>query len=118
MFVIKKLWRATLYSLAGLKAAYKYQWPFRAEILVLMVALPLSFLVGITALQRILLIGAVLLVMVVELLNSAIETVVDRISMEKNELSGRAKDIGSAAVFVAVINAAIVWLFILCANYF
>lgn len=118
MVVIKKLWQATLYSLAGLKAAYKYQWPFRVEIMVLVATLPLSFLVGVTLLQRILLIGSVLLVMIVELLNSAVETVVDRISMEKNELSGRAKDLGSAAVFVACVHAVIVWIFIFCSNFF
>lgn len=113
MQIFKKLWQATLYSLAGLKAAYKSQWAFRAEVLILIVAVPLAFFVGVTALQRILLIGSILLVMIVELLNSAIEAVVDRISTDRHELSGRAKDMGSAAVFVTVVNAAVVWSFIL-----
>lgn len=118
MFVLKKLWQATQYSLNGLKAAYKYQWPIRAELFVLIFAIPSAFFIGATALERIILISSVLLVIITELLNSAVETVVDRVSMEKHELSGRAKDIGSAAVLVAVINATIVWLAIVFVNFF
>jgi diacylglycerol kinase (ATP) len=77
------------------------------------VFLPLSFYVGDTALERAMLIGTVLLVLTVELLNSAIEATVDRISFENHRLAKRAKDIGSAAVMLALVNAAVVWLLIL-----
>lgn len=112
-YLFKHLWRATVYSWQGLTAAYRYQWVFPLEALTLLVAVPLSIYLGKTVIEKILLIASVLLVLIVELLNSAIETVVDRISQERHELSGRAKDLASAAVFLTVINAAMVWGFIL-----
>lgn len=115
---IKKLWQATLYSWQGLKAVYKHQWAFRFELLAFIVAIPLSFCVGTTAVQRALLISSVFLTLVAELFNSAIETIVDRIGREQHELSGRAKDIGSAAVLLTAINAGIIWIIIICAQIF
>jgi diacylglycerol kinase (ATP) len=112
-YPIKHLWRATLYSWQGLKAAYRYQWVFPLEIIIFIVAVPLSIYFGKTRVEQILLLGSVLLVLIVELVNSAIETVVDRISLERHALSGRAKDLGSAAVFLTVMNAIMVWGFII-----
>lgn len=100
---------ALRYSLQGLQAAYKNQWPFRIEIYSCIITIPLALILGKTAVERVLLIGAVLLIIIVELLNSAVETAIDRISLERHELSGRAKDIAAAAVLVAIINAVVVW---------
>ena len=116
--LFKQLWRATIYSWQGLKAAYRYQWVFPIEVLAFIIAVPLAIYFGGTSIEKILLICSVLLVLVVELLNSAIETVVDRISQERHELSGRAKDLASAAVFLSVINALIIWMIILLQKIF
>jgi len=117
-YPIKHLWRATVYSWQGLIAAWRYQWVFPLEVFSFIVAVPLGIYLGKTSVERVLLICSVLLVLIVELLNSAIETVVDRISQERHELSGRAKDLGSAAVFLTVINALIIWSFILLPKIF
>jgi diacylglycerol kinase (ATP) len=101
--------RAVGHSYAGLAAAYRHEAAFRQELLLAALLLPLALLVSESASERALLIGAVLLVLVVELLNSAVEAVVDRISHERHELSKQAKDLGSAAVLVALVNAAFVW---------
>lgn len=100
---------ATAYSLRGLRAAYRHETAFRQELLVLVLLLPLAVWIGQDPVEWILLIGSCLLVLVVELVNSAIESVVDRIGPEHHELSGRAKDIGSAAVFVALGIAGLAW---------
>jgi len=118
MDVVKKLWQATLYSWQGLKAVYRHQWAFRFELLAFIIAIPLSFYIGTTATQYVLLISSVFLTLIAELFNSAIETIVDRISREQHELSGRAKDIGSAAVLLTAINAGIIWVIIICARLF
>lgn len=102
-------------SLAGLAAAWRHEVAFRMELLGCIVLLPLSFWVGRTAAERALLVGSLLLVLLVELLNSALEATLDRISLEDHPLIGRAKDISSAAVFVALVNAAATWLLILLA---
>lgn len=109
----RRLINATGYSWAGLKAAWRNEEAFRQEALLCATLVPLALWLGDGAVERALLIGSLLGVVVVELLNSGIEAVVDRIGQERHELSGRAKDIGSAAVFVALLNAAIVWLLIL-----
>ncbi len=106
---LQRILKAAGYSWAGLKAAYQYEASIRQETWLMVVFLPLAFYVGHTPIERILLIGATLLVYIVELLNSAIETAVDHTSLEAHPLAGRAKDIGSAAVFVALINFAITW---------
>ena len=105
--------RAAGYSLKGLKAAYIHEAAFRQEVWIAIILIPLALFLGNGVIEKILLIGSVLLVMIAELLNSAVESVVDRIGSEFHELSGRAKDIGSAAVFMAMVLLAITWLFIL-----
>lgn len=104
---------ATKYSMKGLKAAYLYEAAFRQEVWLSCILIPLGFFLGNGAIEKILLVGSVLLVLVVELLNSAVESVVDRIGSEYHELSGRAKDIGSAAVFMAMMITGLTWLLIL-----
>ncbi|MFO1356749.1 MAG: diacylglycerol kinase [Gammaproteobacteria bacterium] len=106
---IRRLLAATGYSLAGLRAAWRHEAAFRQEVVLALVLAPLAFWLGQTSLQRLLLLGSCLLVLVVELLNSAIEAVVDRIGPELHELSGRAKDLGSAAVFLSLLLAAAAW---------
>ena len=112
---IEHLINATRYSLQGLRHAWANEAAFRYEIYVLIVALPAAWLLGKGAVERALLIGSVLLVVVVELINSAIETTVDRVSKDHHELSGHAKNMASAAVFVSIVLAAIVWLVLLLA---
>lgn len=111
--VWKKLFTATGFSLAGLRAAYRHEQAFRLELLVLVFVVPLGLWFGETGVQRALLIGSWSLVLIVELLNSAMEVLVDRIWPERSELAGRAKDMGSAAVFCAITLACVVWLLIL-----
>lgn len=98
------------YSLNGLKAAFRHEFTFRLELLLTIVIVPLACWLGDDAFERALLIASWLLVLVVEMLNSAIETVIDRISLEHHELSGRAKDYGSAAVLLACLVAATLWV--------
>ena len=97
----------------GLAAAWCHEIPFRMEVVAFAVFLPLSFWVGKTAVERALLIGSLLLILIVELLNSALEATLDRVSLEHHPLIGRAKDIASAAVGLSLVNASVVWLFIL-----
>ena len=104
--------KSTQYSVQGLKSAVKYETAFRHELFCCLFMIPLALWLG-DAVEKALMIGSVLLVLVVELLNSAIEAVVDRIGTERHELSGRAKDQGSAAVFVALVIVAITWAFML-----
>lgn len=106
---LKRLMNAFGYSLAGLKAAYKNEDAFRQETVMAIVLIPLAFYLGTSAMMRVMMIGSVLLVMIVELLNSSIEAAVDRISLENHQLAARAKDIGSAAVLVSLLNLAVVW---------
>lgn len=106
---ITRIINATGYSCAGLKAAWQNEAAFRQESILCIVATTLALWLDVSSLERIMLIGSVVLVVIVELLNSAIEAVVDRIGYEHHELSGRAKDIGSAAVLVSLLMSAIVW---------
>lgn len=108
-----RLYKATGYSIKGFKAAFKYERAFRLECYILLILIPLTFWAGDTVLEYCLLIGSWVFVMIVEMLNSAIEATIDRISLEKHELSGRAKDIGSAAVMLSIILASGIWLAIL-----
>jgi diacylglycerol kinase (ATP) len=100
-------------ALQGLAAAWRHEIPFRMEVVAFAVFFPLSFFVGKTPVERALLVGSLLLVLIVELLNSALEATLDRVSMEDHPLIGRAKDIASAAVGLSLVNAGVVWLFIL-----
>ncbi len=100
------------WSMSGLAAAWQ-ETAFRQEIYCLCVLVPLAFVLGQNGVERVLLLGSLLLVLIAELLNTAIESAIDRIGPERHPLSGRAKDIASAAVFIALINSALVWLLIL-----
>jgi diacylglycerol kinase (ATP) len=106
---LERIAKAFGYSLAGLKLAYQHEAAIRQETWLMIVFLPLAFYVGHSNIERILLLGATLLVYIVELLNSAIETAVDHTSLEAHPLAGRAKDIGSAAVMIALINFIATW---------
>ena len=106
---LRRLWNALGYSLAGLRAAYKHEDAFRQEIHLAAVLIPLALWLPATHIGKALMIGSVLLVIIIELLNSAIEATVDRISLENHDLAKRAKDIGSSAVLVSMINVVIVW---------
>lgn len=110
---IRRLMNAFGYSMDGFKAAYQHEDAFRQEVWLSLVLIPLAFYLETEALHRILMVGSVLLVMIVELLNSAVEAVVDRVSIERHALAKRAKDIGSAAVLLALINLGVVWGLIL-----
>ena len=101
------------YSAAGLKAAFINEQAFRQELYALIILIPLGLWLGENGTERALLISSLLLVPIVELLNSAVEAVVDRIGSEQHELSGRAKDIGSAAVFLTIILTCMVWALVL-----
>jgi diacylglycerol kinase (ATP) len=100
------------WSLAGLAAAWQ-ETAFRQEIYSFCVLIPLAIVLGHNGVERALLLGSLLLVLIAELLNSAVEAAIDRIGPERHPLSGRAKDLASAAVFIALINAALIWLLIL-----
>jgi diacylglycerol kinase (ATP) len=106
---LKRIFLAAGFSLAGITAAFRHEAAFREEILLASVLLPLAFWLPVDPGERVLMIAAVLLVLIVELLNSAIEAVVDRVGTEQHELSGRAKDMGSAAVFISLLLTAYVW---------
>lgn len=106
---LKRLVNACFFSIAGFKAAWEHEEAFRLEVLLFIVTTPLALWLGHTAVEKLLLIGSIVLVILVELLNSAVEAIVDRIGLERHELSGRAKDIGSAAVSLSLIWAGIVW---------
>lgn len=106
---LTKLIKATGYSLDGLTAAWRDEWAFRVEVVAFLLLFPIGAWLGHTGPERVLLLGSLFLVLVVELVNSAIEAVIDRIGSERHPLSKRAKDLGSAAVMVSLVNAAIVW---------
>ena len=110
---LRRVWRAAGYSLNGLKTALKYESPFGQEMALFVVLAPLGLWLGHDNVERSLLVGSLMLVLIVELLNSAIETVVNRIGNEPHELSGRAKDIASAAVFLSLLLVVLVWVLVL-----
>jgi diacylglycerol kinase (ATP) len=104
-----RLWNALHYSIAGLGAAFRHEAAFRQEVLLTVLLVPAAIYFGPGGVARAALIASVLLVLIVELLNSAVEAAVDRTSFEDHHLAKRAKDIGSAAVLVALLNVAVVW---------
>ena len=110
---LQRLVNAVRYSFEGLAAAVRYEDAFRMELLVFIVATPVGLWLGQTGLERALLVGCLFLVLIVELLNSAVEAAVDRVSFENHRLAKRAKDIGSAAVMLSLANAVVVWALIL-----
>ena len=112
---VQRIWNAVHYSLAGLRAAFACEDAFRQEALLAALLIPASFLLPVSGTGQALMVASILLVLIVELLNSAIEATVDRVSLDRHHLSKRAKDIGSAAVLLALINVVIVWACVLLA---
>ncbi|WP_291988194.1 diacylglycerol kinase [Candidatus Accumulibacter sp. ACC007] len=110
---LQRVWNALHYSLAGLRAAYLAEDAFRQEVLLAALLIPLACFLAPDGFGRALMIASVLLVLIVELLNSAIEATVDRISLDSHPLAKRAKDIGSAAVLLALLNVSLVWVCVL-----
>lgn len=110
---LTRLINALGYSKDGLSAAWKNEAAFREEVLLAAVTLPLAFYLGQTGIERALLAGSILFILIVEILNSAVEAVVNKASPEKHELAKRAKDMGSAAVLLSLLNAAVIWACVL-----
>ena len=112
---LRRVWNALFYSVEGLRAAYRHEDAFRQEVWLAAVLVPLAFFLPASQVGKALMVASVLLVLIVELLNSAIEATVDRVSLENHRLAKRAKDIGSAAVMISLVNVAVVWLLVLLA---
>ncbi len=113
---LRRLCNAFGYSIAGFRAAYKHEDAFRQEVLLAALLIPLAVWLPVGFIGKALMTGSVLLVIIVELLNSAIEATVDRISLDSHDLAKRAKDIGSAAVLVSLINVIVIWGLVLMAS--
>ncbi|MFM8467149.1 MAG: diacylglycerol kinase [Oxalobacteraceae bacterium] len=109
---LKRILSAFFYSMDGLRTAWRYEHAFRQELVITVSGIVGALLIPVTLLERVILIGVLLLVLIVELLNSAIEAAVDRVSLERNPLSKNAKDLGSAAVMLSMLMAAIAWALI------
>ena len=107
---LRRLWNDFLYSLSGLRLAFRHESAFRQEVAVAVVLIPVACVLPVTTLERVLLVCSVLLVLVVELLNSSVEAAVDRIGFDTHRLSKRAKDLGSAAVLMTLAALALVWI--------
>ncbi len=110
---LKRVTKAVGFSFKGLKAAFINEAAIRQELALIAILTPICLYLNISIIEKIILIGVLVNVLIVELINSAIEAVVDRVGAEFHELSGRAKDIGSAAVFVAISFAAVTWIGVL-----
>jgi len=115
---IRRILRATKFSAQGLAQAWQHEAAFRQELILVLLLAPVASWLGQTALERAVLIGCCLIVLIVELINSAIEAAIDRHGDEHHELSGRAKDMGSAAVLVSLVLVAIVWGLIAAERFF
>lgn len=100
------------YTFAGLETAWKNELAFRGEVVVAIIMVPLGIWLGRSGVEQALLIASILLILLTELLNSALEAVVDRVGPERHELSKRAKDMGSAAAFISMVTAALIWILI------
>ena len=111
--VLSRMWRATINSRNGLAFAIRSEQAFREELIALVMAIPLALWIGVTPARKVELIGVVLLLMVVELLNTAIEKLSDRLTTDRDQQIGHVKDLGSAAVGVTLLIAALVWGFAL-----
>lgn len=108
-----RLYRAFTWSMAGIRQCFTHEAAFRQECMLFVVMAPLGVWLGRTGTDKALLVGSLFIILIVELLNSGLEATVDRISEEQHQLSGRAKDMGSAAVFLSLLNAFVVWLLVL-----
>lgn len=105
----RRIVNATFFSLNGLRAAWRHEEAFRQECALSIVLAPAALWLGQTPVERVLLVGSLLIVLIVELLNSAVEAAVDRVGTDHHRLSGQAKDLGSAAVFVSLLLVVVVW---------
>lgn len=114
---LKRIFSAFFYSLDGLKSAWRHEHAFRQELVLFIAGTVAALLLTVSAFEKLVLIGVMVLVLIVELINSAIEAVVDRISLERHPLSKNAKDFGSAAVLLAVLLAAATWAVVLYNRY-
>ncbi len=112
---VARIWNAFLYSMEGISAAFRHETAFRQEVLLAVILIPTALLLPVNGTGKALMLGSVLLVLIVELINSAIEAVVDRISPEHHPLAKRAKDFGSAAVFLSLINVPLIWALVMFA---
>jgi diacylglycerol kinase (ATP) len=110
---IGRIFRALNWSMSGLKATFQHEEAFRQELILCVILAPLALLLGETGVEKALLVGSLMLVLIVEVLNSAVEAAVDRISKEDHKLAGQAKDMGSAAVFLSLLNVLFVWILVL-----
>ena len=110
---LKRIWNALLYSLDGLAAASKHKDAFRLEVLLALILIPIALHMHVSGIGRALLVASVLLVLIIDLINSGIEAITDRVSLENHVLAKRAKDMGSAAVMLALIDVPAVWLLVL-----
>jgi len=110
---LARIWAATIYSVDGLRACFRSEEAFRLELILSLIFGPLAFILGETAIEIAILLLAIALVLLVELLNSAIEAVVDRVGMDYHELSKKAKDIASGAVFISLMTFLLIWAVIL-----
>ena len=115
---IRRIVRATRFSAQGFAQAWKHEAAFRQELILAIIMTPLAFWLGRSIFEKAILIAVLLLVLIVELFNSAIEAAIDRHGDEHHELSGRAKDMGSAAVFVVLLIVAVVWGAVICERFF
>ena len=113
---LMRVLRAAGYSAKGLLAAVRHESAFRQELVLCVLLAPLGYWLGANGIERALMIGSLLLVLIVELLNSALESVVDRVGLERHDLSGRAKDMGSAAVLIALTNVVVIWGLVLLSS--
>ena len=110
---LRRIWNALFYSFDGLRAAYRHEDAFRQEVWLAAVLIPLALFLPASGTGKSMMIASVVVVLIVELLNSAVEATVDRVSLEHHRLAKRAKDIGSAAVLFSLINVVVVWLLVL-----
>ena len=110
---LRRIWNALFYSFDGFKAAYRHEDAFRQEVWLAAVLIPLALFLPASGTGKSMMIASVVVVLIVELLNSAVEATVDRVSLEHHRLAKRAKDIGSAAVLFSLINVVVVWLLVL-----
>ena len=112
----ERIWRAFGFSAEGLAAALKNEDAFRQELILAAILVPVAWFCHVPGYAKAVMIASVILVLIVELLNSAIEATVDRISLENHQLAKRAKDMGSAAVFLSLLNVVVVWFMVLVVN--
>jgi diacylglycerol kinase (ATP) len=114
---VERILNACSYSLHGLASAFRHEEAFRQEVWIAVVLIPIALVLDVGGIGKALMIGSVLLVLIVELLNSAVEATVDRISLDQHRLAKRAKDLGSAAVALSLVNVGAVWALVLADNF-